>query len=229
MTMSVSVCFQCDDFYVVDKPMNIGFHDEDEHMGFFNNCKASFNEELYPVHRLDKMTSGLLILARNKSTAQWFQSAFEQGAIQKYYLALSDHRPKKKQGSVVGDMVKARHSQWKLLKSKQNPAVSRFHSWGMAETSSALRLFLVKPETGKTHQIRVALKSIGAAILGDTLYQGSTADRGYLHAFALRFDYKGETIALERFPNSGDRFLDNLDNMKQYLDNWSALSWSKKR
>ncbi len=58
------------------------------------------------------------------------------------------------------------------------------------------RAFLVKPFTGKTHQVRVALKSVSAAILGDELYQGTAADRLYLHAYALYFNWGGADIKL---------------------------------
>lgn len=196
------------DFYIVNKPANVGFHDEKgESVGFFNQCCQHFSETLYPVHRLDKITSGLLILARHQDAAVWFQQAFEAKKVQKLYLALSAAKPKKKQGSIVGDMAKSRSSQWKLIKSKQNPAITRFFSWGIENPElKGLRLFLVKPETGKTHQIRVALKSIGSAILGDSLYGGAAADRGYLHAYGLHFEYQEQLIQVYKLPTQGDWF-----------------------
>lgn len=69
-------------------------------------------------------------------------------------------------------------------------AVTRFWSTGMPELRPGVRLFLVKPETGRTHQIRVALKSNSAPILGDMLYankdEAKTEERTYLHAAAIR-------------------------------------------
>lgn len=252
--MNINLVFEHSDFYVVEKPEGIGFHDEDlsdnkneaeavskqqerteaskqsvRQTGFFNLCAAHFSETLFPVHRLDKLTSGLLILARNKNAAIWFQQAFEHKQIQKYYLALSDGKPKKKQGSIIGDMAKARLSQWKLLKTKENPSITRFFNWGVESTTiKGLRLFLVKPETGKTHQIRVALKSLGSAILGDQLYGGNVSDRGYLHALMLNFHYGEQEIKLISFPSSGSLFVDNKTNIAELINQPELHHWPTK-
>lgn len=196
------------DFYIVDKPAGVGFHDEKgASQGFFNQCCEHFSESLFPVHRLDKITSGLLILARNQQAAVWFQQAFENKQISKLYLAFSNSKPKKKQGSIIGDMSKSRNSQWKLTKSKTNPATTRFFSWGIEHNEiTGLRLFLLKPETGKTHQIRVAMKSLGSPIFGDDLYGGENADRGYLHAYGLKFQYQEQLIELYQLPTMGTWF-----------------------
>lgn len=228
----INIVYQHSDFFIVEKPSGIGFHDEhcetEIAVGFFNRCQAELNEVLFPVHRLDKLTSGLLILARNKRSATWFQQAFEAKKIQKYYLALSDKKPKKKQGSIIGDMAKARLSQWKLLKTKDNPGVTRFFNWGIeSATVKSLRAFLIKPETGKTHQIRVALKSVGASIIGDALYGGSDSDRGYLHALMLNFDYAGESIKLSLYPNQGQLFLQHREAISAYISQPEQHKWPK--
>ncbi|MEW6990098.1 TIGR01621 family pseudouridine synthase [Colwelliaceae bacterium 6441] len=184
--MKIKIIAQQDDFIIADKPAGLGFHDDENQPGFFNQVKSQLSiNELYPVHRLDKMTSGLIILAKNKLTATEFQQHFEQRLIEKYYIAISDKKPVKKQGTIKGDMKKSRRGTWKLVRRYDNPAISQFFSYPLKQGK---RLFLVKPYTGKTHQIRVALNSIGAPIIGDpNYYMTSNADRGYLHAFALRF------------------------------------------
>ena len=105
----IDVVFQNQDFIVVNKPAGLNFHSEAETE---NTTQAGLAvlvkqqqqlAELYPVHRLDKMTSGLVIFALNKATAQAFQILFEQHKIQKFYLAISDKKPKKKQGWIIGD------------------------------------------------------------------------------------------------------------------------------
>ena len=63
-----------------------------------------------------------------------------------------------------------------------------------------LRLFILQPKTGKTHQLRVAMKSLGSPILGDALYGGDSADRTYLHAYQLSFDYFGQAIQIKGEP-----------------------------
>ena len=194
------------DFVVVYKPANINFHDEgDIGQGFFSRVKQQLSlSNLYPVHRLDKMTSGLVIMAKTLDAARWFQQAFEQHKIDKYYIALSENKPKKKQGLIKGDMAKARRGMWKLLRSQETPAITQFFSYNV---QTKLRLFVLKPLTGKTHQLRVALASLSAPIIGDSLYQGdATTDRGYLHAYALFFDYNGVNFKLLVPPHEGKLF-----------------------
>ena len=94
--------------------------------------------------------------------------------MHKYYVALSARKPSKKGGRVVGDMDRSRRGQWKLLRTADNPAITAFVSQAVAsgDTSdmASLRAFLLKPHTGRTHQIRVALKALGSPILGDPMY-----------------------------------------------------------
>ncbi len=80
------------------------------------------------MHRLDKGTSGLLLLAKSSEAAAKLAELFQNQQIQKFYLALTDQKPKKKQGWVKGDMVQARRSAWKLTGTLSNPAVSYFVS-----------------------------------------------------------------------------------------------------
>jgi len=211
--------FQNADFVVVSKSAGLNFHSEDS-PGLVVLVKQALGVEfLYPVHRLDKMTSGLVIFALNKKTAQAFQVMFELHLVQKFYLAISDKKPKKKQGWVIGDMLPARRGNWKLSKSKENPAKTQFMSQSI---EPGLRLYLVKPITGKTHQIRVALKSIGAPILGDIRYsdvnEANLADRGYLHAFAIQFTLYGQSYQFVQPPTEGEVFLKTAS--KQLITRW---------
>ncbi len=215
-------------FILINKAENSNFHDEDElGSGIFNTVKSSLNiEQLYPVHRLDKMTSGLLLFAKTSEAAAEFGRLFEQHQVEKYYLAISKNKPKKKQGTIKGDMQKSRRSAWKLLRTANNPAISQFFSYGLGDGT---RLFMVRPLSGKTHQIRVALNSIGSAIAGDTIYNPSDiSDRGYLHALAIRFTLFGQQYQFIQAPNSGEYFL--TEQCQKALDSlppaWD-LAWPK--
>ncbi len=215
------VVFQNADFIVVSKPAGLNFHSEDS-PGLVVLVKQDLQvEALYPVHRLDKMTSGLVIFALNKKTAQAFQVMFEQHLVQKFYLAVSDKKPKKKQGWVIGDMLPARRGNWKLGKTKENPAKTHFISQSI---EPGLRLYLVKPITGKTHQIRVALKSVGAPILGDVRYsdanEANLADRGYLHAFAIQFTLYDQSYQFVQAPDRGEVFVKPAS--KELIADWQA-------
>lgn len=224
---SIEIIDSQDEFLIVYKPANLNFHDEGEvGEGLFNQIKALTHlSELYPVHRLDKMTSGLVIVAKTLNAAQQFQTLFSAHAIEKYYLAISDKKPIKKQGLIKGDMKKSRRSAWKLLRSTTNPAISQFFSHSIGEGK---RLYIIKPHSGKTHQIRVALSSVGAPILGDKIYSGNDADRGYLHAYAINFTIHGKEYHYEKRPHEGELFTrnPNLVSEAQWDKPWD-LPWPK--
>jgi tRNA pseudouridine32 synthase/23S rRNA pseudouridine746 synthase len=102
-------------------------------------------------------------------------------------------------------MEKSRRGGWKLLHSRVNPAVTWFDSVSLAP---GLRLYLLRPYTGRTHQLRVALKSLGAPILGDALYGPAQhdSDRGYLHAALLSFALDGQRWTYTCLPSHGQWF-----------------------
>lgn len=200
---AISILLAHDDFYVVHKPAGVTMHDSDQ--GIITLLAAQFDEsDLYLCHRLDDGTSGCLIIARNAAAAATLSGLFARREIQKYYVALAPGKPKKKQGSIVGDMKNRRGGQHILLKSRENPAATQFFCQSI---SSGLRAYLVRPLTGKTHQIRVALKSLGCPILGDQLYGGKNADRLYLHAWQVEFHYAGQHFVVHCNPALGSQFL----------------------
>lgn len=210
------------DFYVVDKPAGASFHSESG-VGFFQSACDYFDETLFPVHRLDKVTSGLIIFARNKDAAAKFGQLFnEHKDIDKFYVAIGKGKPKKKQGEIKGDMEKTRGGSYKLVTTTVNPAVTRFYT---ALITPGVRAYLLKAVTGKTHQLRVALKANATPILGDTRYKADEADRVYLHAFALRFDWHGVEVALVRSPSQGELF--NSFEFKQLVSDWQ-MPWQLK-
>lgn len=196
------ICYRHRDFIVINKPEGISVHKDEEAIGLTEKVAQQLGvERVWLVHRLDKPTSGLLILALNQRAAADFYQLFSQHQIQKTYWALGCDRPKKKQGKISGDMAKARNGAWKLCHSQHNPAVTQFSSYSLAPQ---LRHFILQPKTGKTHQLRVAMKSLGSPILGDSLYGGKQADRLYLHAYRLVFCYQGEQFDLCVPPTSGN-------------------------
>jgi tRNA pseudouridine32 synthase/23S rRNA pseudouridine746 synthase len=195
-------------FLVLDKGPGLDFHDRDGCPGLCSRVRDLLGTPLFPVHRLDKPTSGLVLMARTREWAAILAGLFRDRAVGKYYLALSDQAPRKKQGLVAGDMVRSRRGGWKLTRSMERPARTRFVSRSVAP---GLRLFVLKPLTGRTHQLRVAMKSLGAPILGDGLYHPRVQDwpdRMYLHAHTLRFVLDGQIHVYRCPPRDGHLFLD---------------------
>ncbi|WP_375055025.1 TIGR01621 family pseudouridine synthase [Zobellella sp. DQSA1] len=207
----MDILLRHDHFYVINKPAGIGMHQEGDSPGLVRRLSEELGEPLYPVHRLDKMTTGALLLARNPDANRELSRQFAERSTRKLYLALSDRKPTKKQGLIRGDMEKARGGSWKLCRTQLNPAVTRFYS-GLLD--NGLRAFLLQPHTGKTHQLRVALRSLGSPILGDERYGGSPADRGYLHAWQLEFGYGGEALLVRAPLAQGTLFLEHAEALE---------------
>jgi tRNA pseudouridine32 synthase/23S rRNA pseudouridine746 synthase len=179
------VVFQNEWLLAIDKPSGMSYHSEFEDgvLRTIRKMQAEgtipYDGELHSVHRLDRVTSGLLLFAKSKDSAVMLSQAFEERSIQKFYVAISDAKPIKKMGTISGDMVKSRRSQWKLARTAENPAVTRFMSTPVdlcepppaaAAAPRRHHVFLLRPLTGRTHQLRVALRALAAPIVGDPLY-----------------------------------------------------------
>ncbi|STZ77120.1 putative psedouridine synthase [Bergeriella denitrificans] len=185
----LEILLQTADFVAVNKPPGIAVHQEAGADNLQQMLAAQLGvPQLWLLHRLDKPTSGVLLFARHPQAASDLAQQFAGRQMHKTYLALSDGKPAKKQGWVKGGMEKSRRGTWKLTRATENFAVTHFTSRALAP---GLRLFLLKPHTGKTHQLRVAMKSLSAPILGDTAYGGTTAPRLFLHAWRIAFEYGG--------------------------------------
>ena len=225
-----SLLFENEDFIVINKQSEINFHSEDGEFGVVVAAEKALACKLYSVHRLDKMTSGILLLAKSPQIAAQLTALFTNHQIQKYYLAISDKKPKKKQGLIKGGMQKSRRSMWKLTKQNSNLAITQFFSYSLGNSK---RLFVIKPHTGKTHQIRVALKSIGSAICGDPLYAEKLLsteqyDRAYLHAYQIDFSLNNHDFSFKAFAQSGVLF--NSDACLKIVQDIGAvedLVWPK--
>jgi 23S rRNA pseudouridine1911/1915/1917 synthase len=155
------------------------------------------------MHRLDKDTSGVMLVARNQKAFSYFKNLFQKHLIKKTYLALVWGRPKEKKGIIdkpIGlksgttkrsiysfKMQKQAITEYKVLKSFKD------------ETGNSFSFLEVFPKTGRTHQIRVHLKSIGHPVCGDKLY-GKKDDefkRLMLHSLSLEFSINNSKIKIE--------------------------------
>jgi tRNA pseudouridine32 synthase/23S rRNA pseudouridine746 synthase len=216
-------------FYLIDKDPGVSFHREGGETALIDAVRNRLgNADLWPVHRLDKVTSGLLLFARSAEAARALGEDLAEHRLDKYYLALSDRKPSKKQGTIKGDMLKGRNGTWRLAPSQENPAITQFFTWSLQPGE---RLFLLRPRTGRTHQLRVVMKSLGAPILGDPSYAGASAvqeERTYLHAYALAFELFGQCYRYLCPPRLGRRFLSQpfCTQLAQLEEPW-AMAWPK--
>lgn len=146
------------------------------------------------VHRLDKETSGVMVVARNQKTFEVLKQLFKARQVRKTYLALVVGAPKK---SGVIDAAIGRQIRNPLKRGvgrgirAERAAITRYR---VLENFSGFSLVEVKPETGRMHQIRVHFASIGHPIASDRIYGGARAlapglERQFLHAASLSFSY----------------------------------------
>lgn len=208
--MKLQVIYENKDFLIVSKPAGIEYHGDSGLVALIRQDNA----QLIGVHRLDRDTTGAIIFAKNKEVASELGLMFQNREISKTYIALAGNKPSKKQGMISGDIVKTRGGSYTLKRSQDNPSITQFMSKSLFD---GVRLYWLIPKTGRTHQLRVVLKSLGVPILGDKRYGGDSSDRMYLHAFKLEFDWKGEKIIVVDWNLVGNLFENNLEKIKEIV------------
>jgi 23S rRNA pseudouridine1911/1915/1917 synthase len=135
------------------------------------------------VHRLDRATSGVLICAKHTAALSWLQQQFANRAVQKTYFAVvSGHLPHEHAAIDMPIERDPRHPKMFHAAANGKPATTEYWVRGQNSQYSLVELH---PHTGRTHQLRVHLREIGHAIVGDPLYSSEPADRLYLHAAKL--------------------------------------------
>jgi tRNA pseudouridine32 synthase/23S rRNA pseudouridine746 synthase len=144
--------------------------------------------ELYPVHRLDRQTSGVLLLAKNKTALAALQMQFEKRSTKKEYVALLDGTLTQKEGTIVLPLATDYNDRPRQLVcfERGKYAETTFTLLGVEKNTSRVRFY---PKTGRSHQLRVHSAfhdGLNMAIVGDDLY-GKHQDRMYLHAEKLVF------------------------------------------
>lgn len=153
---------------------------------YLPTLRFGFQREPQPVHRLDQDTSGCLLLARHPKALKRFGAAFENGEVEKVYWGVIDGVPGDTAGAI--DMALAKTSSaadgWRIVPSKDGKrAVTH---WRQLAVASGRTLVEFRPETGRTHQIRVhALHGLGHALVGDPVYGRSDPAGLMLHAARL--------------------------------------------
>lgn len=141
------------------------------------------------VHRLDRDTSGVIILAKNEETAGFLQKQFQERKTHKIYEAVISGRPRLEKARIDLPIARdlKRHATFRVDPSGR--ASETFYE--VLESDGAHSLVELRPTTGRTHQLRVHLKYIGHPIVGDTVYGVEKADRLYLHAKSLEITLPG--------------------------------------
>jgi len=150
----------------------------------FSKSKVFLNKKPYPVHRLDKATSGVLIIAKNRETAKLLTTLFRIRKIHKTYLAISNGEIEKNQGELNHDLIRYEGKK-KILENART-------YFRILDRNLNCSLIELKPITGRKHQIRKQLFSIGHCVLGDdkyhnAVYKSNIKNELMLHSYEVRF------------------------------------------
>jgi tRNA pseudouridine32 synthase / 23S rRNA pseudouridine746 synthase len=151
------------------------------------------------VHRLDMATSGLMLFARGAAIQRALSMAFEQRRVKKRYVAIVEGVVEAAHGEIDAPLAAdwpARPRQ-RVDAEHGKPSLTRW--WSLGPAAAGTTRLLLEPVTGRSHQLRVHLLSIGHRIVGDTLYGGAPQPRLLLHASALTLHHpiSGAMLAFE--------------------------------
>ncbi|MGB5051991.1 MAG: RluA family pseudouridine synthase, partial [Caldilineaceae bacterium] len=238
----LSIVYEDDDLLVVDKPAGLVVHPAPGHSdgtlvnAVLHHCPeiAGVGGEKRPgiVHRLDKETSGLIVVAKNDQTHRFLQRQFAARTVQKEYLALLEGRidpPKGRISAPIGRHPVERKRQAVLPvdvttgKSAGRESITEYETIAVYHTrlvsglSAHFSLIRAHLHTGRTHQIRVHCAWMKHPVVGDTLYgykrQRLSLDRHFLHAHKLRFRLPGgeEQEFVAPLPPALQALLDGMD------------------
>ena len=203
----LDILFENDDMLVVNKDAGMVVHPAVGHAdGTLVNAVLGYDPEIEGiggeerpgvVHRLDKETSGLILLAKNERAHRWLQDQFRLRRVDKTYLALVDGRPPTPSGRVeahIGRDPSHRKRMAIVSESRGREAISEYKT---LESFKSHTLLEFHPLTGRTHQIRLHCEFLGCPIVGDKVYGRKKTsvdiDRHFLHAARLKIILPGET------------------------------------
>ena len=169
------------DVVVIDKPSGLRIEqvrNGDDRPNLLKLARAAIDPGLALAHRLDRDTSGLVVLTRPGPIRVTLDAAFKAHTVGKTYAAVVSRVGKlERDGRITARVAPAAKGRMQVVDRGGDRAVTIYSRTDLS--------VVLRPETGRTHQLRVHLAALDAPILGDTLYAGATADRLHLHAEEL--------------------------------------------
>jgi RluA family pseudouridine synthase len=196
---AVRVLFENADFLAADKPEGVVSVAEAGKGGLPELLKDVFPGKLYPVHRLDREASGVIVYAKNADAHRHLNGQFDRREVRKTYLAVALGAIEANRGSIKAPIREFGSGRMGVDVRRGKPSSTE---WKIAERLDGATLVRVNPATGRRHQIRVHLYHIGHPIVGDLKYGDQTLQGLYprlmLHALAIEFDLpSGERVTVE--------------------------------
>ena len=181
-----SIIFQNNDFLVLNKWDEIATQGGSKINVSIDHIIKTINSNYRLVHRLDKETTGLLLIAKNLKYAKFFSTLFKQKHIKKFYIALCDGTPKNKTSQVNLS-----------IKNKKLKTENSVTNYKLLNTKNGISQLLYNPKTGKTHQLRIVSKNLGCPIIGDKKYNALSKlrkEKLMLHAYSLKFTIYNKSV-----------------------------------
>jgi len=200
------IVFGDDYLAVIDKSADLVIHPAPSHEGvtlveLLGEELAGGDDPERPgiVHRLDRGTSGLLVVAREPETHRKLQQMIRDRSFERTYLALADGRFRSRTGTIDAPIGRASRKRHRMAVNGASPREARTH-FEVKETLRRDSLLEVKLETGRTHQIRVHMEAVGHPLVGDITYGGPdrySLERQFLHSWRLAFNHPVSDEAME--------------------------------
>jgi 23S rRNA pseudouridine1911/1915/1917 synthase len=206
--MDLRIAYEDEHLVVVDKPAGLVVHPAPGHQtgtlvhGLLAHDVAGGDEERPGiVHRLDRDTSGLMVVARSEEAHRRLQNLVRRHELERHYLALVVGRPRSRSGRIEAPIGRDRREPMRHSLDTDAPREAVTH-FAVVELFPRHALLDVRLETGRTHQIRVHLDAIGLPVAGDPVYgrpHELGLERQFLHAARLAFThpFTGERVEVE--------------------------------
>tara|TARA_Y100000590_G_scaffold470348_1_gene664066 strand:+ start:1268 stop:2197 length:930 start_codon:yes stop_codon:yes gene_type:complete len=199
-----SIIFESFDFLIINKWFGISTQGVNKDDISVNDIIKYISNEYNIVHRLDKETTGLLIITKNYKSTKMFNTLFKEQQIEKFYLAICQGSPKNLSSTVNFNIKNKKNT--KFLKTiTKYKVIKKYHD---------LSLIFYKPLTGKTHQLRLLSKYLNSAIIGDSKYRINNNyidEKLQLNAFCLKFIFKNKKYEFKgTFPQHIIKFLKKI-------------------
>tara|TARA_S200000501_G_scaffold99871_1_gene93354 strand:- start:1357 stop:2220 length:864 start_codon:yes stop_codon:yes gene_type:complete len=193
---NLEIVFEDEDILVVEKPAGLlsvatnKMESDTLHSRCVDYVKTKNQSKwCYIVHRLDRETSGIMVLALSKHNKEYLQQQFSERSVYRIYFALVEGMLPKKSGTEVEWLLEDKNLRVKKVKPNTKSSKEAITHWEAIRENQSTSLVRVLIDTGRRHQIRMAMKSLGNPVVGDELHGAETDPMGRicLHASSLEF------------------------------------------
>lgn len=190
--------YQDGELLIIDKPAGLACHagprTEDDVERYLDHLRLGAQRPPLLVHRLDRDTSGCLLLARNARALRRLSRLFAEGQVEKHYWAIVDGAPAVPEGEIDAPLrkISTRETGWRMVVAKGGLAART--NFRVQASTGRYSLLDLSPQTGRTHQIRAHCAHMGWPILGDPIYGQARSGPMLLHARSLKLPKADGTL-----------------------------------